>query len=68
MKKDNSILIRLDDNEVRILNDGWFDYVNYKGHPVSKADYIREALKVMQQYMDGDIVDNYFRKGGAADG
>ena len=67
MKKDNSILIRLDDNEARILNDGWFDYVNYKGHPVSKADYIREALKIMRQYLNGDIVDN-FQKGGAADG
>lgn len=67
MKKDNSILIRLDDNEARILNDGWFDYVNYKGRPVSKADYIREALKVMRQYLNGDIVEQC-QKGGAADG
>lgn len=67
MKKDNSILIRLDDHEARILNDGWFDYVKYKGRPVSKAEYIREALNVMIRYMNGDIVENY-QKGSAADG
>jgi hypothetical protein len=64
MKKDNSLLLRLDDEEARILNDGWFDYVNYKGRPVTKTEYIREALRVMKKYLNGDVVDAYMVKGG----
>lgn len=56
-KKDNSILLRLSDEEARILNDGWFDYVNWKGRPVSKSDYIRESLKIMRKYLNGEVID-----------
>lgn len=55
-KKDNSILLRLSDEEARILNDGWFDYVNWKGHPVSKTEYIRACLKIMKKYLDGEVI------------
>lgn len=47
MAKDNTLMIRLSDEENRILNDGWFDYVKYCGRPVTKADYIRACLKLM---------------------
>lgn len=57
MAKDNSVLLRLDDNEARILNDGWFDYVNWKGRPVTKAEYIREALKLMKRYLNGEVTE-----------
>lgn len=59
MAKDNSILLRLDDEEERILNEGWFDYVNWKGRPATKAEYIREALRVMKKYLNGEVIDNY---------
>lgn len=57
MAKDNSVLLRLDDDEARILNDGWFDYVNWKGRPVTKAEYIREALKLMKRYLNGEVTE-----------
>ena len=56
-KKDNSILLRLSDEEARILNDGWFDYVNWKGRPVSKTEYIRECLKIMKKYLNGEVIE-----------
>ena len=58
MAKDNSILLRLDDEEERILNDGWFDYVNWRGRPVSKTEYIRECLKLMPRYLNGEVREN----------
>lgn len=47
MAKDNAILIRLDDEEERMLNDGWFRFVTYYGKPVNKTEYIRECLRYM---------------------
>ena len=55
MAKDNTILIRLDDEEERVLNNGWFDYVNWKGRPISKSEYIRECIAIMKRYLDGEI-------------
>ena len=58
MAKDNSILVRLDDEEARLLNDGWFDYVNWRGRPVSKAEYIRECFRIMKKYLNGEVIDH----------
>ena len=46
-KKDNSVLIRLSDDELRQLNDGWFLYVQEFGKPVSKNEYIRACIRGM---------------------
>ena len=59
MPKDNNLFIRMDDEDARILNNGWFDYVNYVGHPVTKSDYIRQAFRVMLKYMNGEVVDKW---------
>lgn len=47
MKKDNSVLIRLSEEELRQLNDGWFLYVSEFGKPISKSDYIRACIRGM---------------------
>ena len=46
-KKDNSVLIRLSDEELRQLNDGWFLYVQEFGKPISKNEYIRACIRGM---------------------
>ena len=46
-KKDNSILIRLSDEEMKKLNDGWFRSVSMAGRPVSKSEYIRSCIGLM---------------------
>ena len=46
-KKENSVLIRLSDEELRQLNDGWFLYVQEFGKPISKSDYIRACIRGM---------------------
>ena len=46
-KKENSVLIRLSDEELRQLNDGWFLYVQEFGKPVSKNEYIRACIRGM---------------------
>ena len=46
-KKDNSVLIRLSEDELRQLNDGWFLYVQEFGKPISKSDYIRACISGM---------------------
>ena len=46
-KKDNSVLIRLSEEELRQLNDGWFLYVQEFGKPVSKNEYIRACIRGM---------------------
>lgn len=47
MKKENSVLIRLSEDELRQLNDGWFLYVQEFGKPVSKTEYIRACIRGM---------------------
>ena len=46
-KKNNSFLIRLSEEELRQLNDGWFLYVQEFGRPVSKNEYIRACIRGM---------------------
>ena len=46
-KKENSVLIRLTEDELRQLNDGWFLYVQEFGKPVSKSEYIRACIRGM---------------------
>lgn len=46
-KKDNSVLLRLSEDELRTLNDGWFLYVKEYGKPISKSDYIRACIRGM---------------------
>ena len=46
-KKDNSFLLRLSEEELRQLNDGWFLYVQEFGKPISKNEYIRACLRGM---------------------
>lgn len=58
MAKDNTILVRLDDEEERILNDGWFSYVSWRGRPVTKSEYIRECLIIMKKYLDGEVSEH----------
>lgn len=46
-KKENSVLIRLTEEELRQLNDGWFLYVQEFGKPISKSEYIRACIRGM---------------------
>ena len=46
-KKENSVLIRLTEDELRQLNDGWFLYVQEFGKPISKSEYIRACIRGM---------------------
>lgn len=46
-KKENSVLIRLTEDELRQLNDGWFLYVQEFGRPISKSEYIRACIRGM---------------------
>lgn len=50
-KKDNSILIRLSDEEMKKLNDGWFRSVSFAGRPVSKSEYIRSCINFMADFL-----------------
>lgn len=50
-KKDNSILIRLSDEEMKKLNDGWFKAVSLAGRPVTKSEYIRSCIDLTYKYM-----------------
>lgn len=56
-KKNNSFLIRLSEEELRQLNDGWFLYVKEFGSPISKNEYIRKCiqgmLRVLQKVEEG---------------
>ena len=51
-KKDNSLLIRLSDDEAAKLNDGWFKAVALAGRPVTKSEYIRACLRYMDDFLD----------------
>lgn len=46
-KKENQILIRLSEDELRQLNDGWFLFVKHFGMPISKTEYIRACIRGM---------------------
>ena len=50
-KKDNSLLIRLSDNEMKQLNDGWFKAVALAGRPVTKSEYIRACISYMDKFL-----------------
>lgn len=50
-KKDNSILIRLSDEEMKKLNDGWFRSVALAGRPVTKSEYIRSCIDFMGEWL-----------------
>lgn len=50
-KKDNTMLIRLSDEEMRELNDGWFRAVEIAGRPITKSEYIRKCISVTYKYM-----------------
>lgn len=56
-KKDNSVFIRLTEDELRQLNDGWFLYVQEFGKPISKSEYIRVCIRgmlnVLKQVKEG---------------
>lgn len=56
-KKNNSFLIRLSEEELQQLNDGWYLYVKEFGRPVSKNEYIRKCiqgmLRVLQKVEEG---------------
>ena len=49
--KDNSLLIRLSDEEMKQLNDGWFLAVSLAGRPVTKSEYIRSCLAFMGDFL-----------------
>lgn len=56
-KKDNTILIRLSDDEMRMLNEGWFKVVTLAGRPVTKSEYIRTCIGFAWNYLkDVDVV------------
>lgn len=48
--KDNSIIIRLSDEELRQLNDGWFKAVSIAGRPLTKSEYIRKCISFAFKY------------------
>lgn len=50
-KKDNSLLIRLSDNEMKQLNDGWFKAVALAGRPVTKSEYLRACISYMDKFL-----------------
>ena len=56
-KKDNTILIRLSDDEMRRLNDGWFKAVSLAGRPITKSEYIRSCIDVTYKYMNDLAVE-----------
>lgn len=56
-KKDNTILIRLSDDEIRRLNDGWFKAVSLAGRPLTKSEYIRKCIDVTYKYMNDLAVE-----------
>ena len=70
-KKDNSILIRLTDEEVKKLNDGWFKAVAIAGSPITKSEYMRKCIDITYNYLkDLEVAENggykiygYFRPG-----
>lgn len=49
-KKDNTVLIRLSDDEMRKLNDGWFKAVALAGRPITKSEYLRDCIDAMYEY------------------
>lgn len=49
MAVNNSILLKLSDQEMKELNDGWFAYVYANGKNVSRSEYIRIALNFMNR-------------------
>lgn len=53
-KKDNSILIRLSDEEMKKLNDGWFRSVSMAGRPVTKSEYIRSCISFMADFLKAE--------------
>ena len=50
-KKDNSVLIRLSDDEVKQLNDGWYKAVALAGRPVTKSEYLRACISHMDKFL-----------------
>lgn len=44
MAKNNSILIRMSENDIRILNKAWYAYTALVGHPVSRSEFIRNTI------------------------
>ena len=46
-KKENSVLLRLSDAELKELNDGWYEAVKLYGRPLSRTEYIKRALQGM---------------------
>lgn len=44
MAKNNSILIRMSENDIRILNKAWYAYTTLVGHPVSRSEFIRNTI------------------------
>ena len=50
-KKDNSIIIRLSDDELKQLNDGWFMAVSLAGRPVTKSEYLRSCIAFMAEFL-----------------
>lgn len=58
-KKDNSILIRLSDEEVKKLNDGWFKAVAIAGRPITKSEYMRKCIDITYNYLkDLEVAEN----------
>lgn len=51
-KKDNSLLIRLSDDEMKRLNDGWFKAVAIAGRPLTKSEYVRKCIDLTFKYFN----------------
>lgn len=56
-KKDNTILIRLSDDELRVLNEGWFKAVSMAGRLVTKSEYIRACISYTAKFLT-DVEDS----------
>lgn len=44
MQKNQSLYLRLSEKELDAINSVWFDYVAKSGKPVSRSEFIRQAL------------------------
>lgn len=47
--KTNNLLLKLSDQELTDLNNGWFNYIYATGEKISRLEYIRTAIAFMNR-------------------
>ena len=51
-KQDNAVLVRFTEDELKILNDGWYSAIAQFGYPITRTAYIKKALLGMKNALD----------------